>query len=231
MMKQMQKSVVALALCGAISAPAMAASTDVKVTGTITPAGCTPVLAGGGVIDYGNIRADDLSATNYTVLQTKQIDFSITCNAPAKVAVKAVDGRADTAAGATQVGHGGIGFAPVNLFGQPQIFVAGLGMDGAKRIGGYGIRIANVTADGKSVDGIRSLDAASSWSPGQFGEIYSSVAQNYQSWAATGTLIPVAVQSLSGKLEVQAYLNKASQLDLTKPVALDGLTTIELVYL
>jgi hypothetical protein len=30
---------------------------------------------------------------------------------------------------------------------------------------------------------------------------------------------------------VQAYINKASELDLTKPIALDGLTTLELVYL
>jgi len=30
---------------------------------------------------------------------------------------------------------------------------------------------------------------------------------------------------------VQAYINKASELDLTKPVILDGLSTIELVYL
>jgi hypothetical protein len=33
------------------------------------------------------------------------------------------------------------------------------------------------------------------------------------------------------KLGVQAYINQRSQLDLTKPIHLDGLTSIEVSYL
>ena len=42
---------------------------------------------------------------------------------------------------------------------------------------------------------------------------------------------PAAFKNLTINLTVQAYINKASELDLTKPVILDGLSTIELVYL
>ncbi len=51
------------------------------------------------------------------------------------------------------------------------------------------------------------------------------------SWAATGTTTPVAFTNLSGKLGVQAYLNQRSAFDLTNTVQLDGLSTLELVYL
>ncbi|MNW06548.1 hypothetical protein D3C71_2029760 [compost metagenome] len=51
------------------------------------------------------------------------------------------------------------------------------------------------------------------------------------SWAATGTLTPVAFKTLATTLEVQAFINKASELDITKPIQLDGLATLELIYL
>jgi hypothetical protein len=42
---------------------------------------------------------------------------------------------------------------------------------------------------------------------------------------------PDAIKNVTIDLKVQAYINKASELDLTKPVILDGLTTLELIYL
>lgn len=235
MMKQMQQSVVALALCGAISVPAMAASTDVKVTGTITPAGCTPTLSGGGVVDYGNIRADNLSATFYTVLAEKDIDFSIKCDAPAKIAIKATEGRPNTAAGVDEEGFGGVGVLSmeVRILNQYRAYVAGLGLDGNKRIGGYGILllVGQTTADGQSVNTLVSSDIATGWQQTNSTHIFDPYGPRYLSWSQTGSVTPLAIRNFSSKLRVQAYLNKTSELDLSKAITLDGLTTLELIYL
>ncbi|MCH1996717.1 DUF1120 domain-containing protein, partial [Achromobacter xylosoxidans] len=55
---------LSLALAGSMAASvAQAQSIDVRVIGTITPAACIPSLAGGGVVDYGNIAASTLNQT------------------------------------------------------------------------------------------------------------------------------------------------------------------------
>lgn len=231
-MKTMKKTVLALAVLATTSLPVMAESVDVRVIGTITPAACTPSLTGGGTIDYGAINPATLSSTAFTVLPEKQIDFSISCDAPAKVAIKAINGRPNTVAGSTE-GPSGTATAPVNVFGTANISVAGLGLDGADKIGGYGIRITagTVTADSTAVDSIQRNADHTAWTATPVGSIYATEIQRHSTWAATGTLTPVAFENLTGKLGVQAYINKASELDLTKPVVLDGLTTIELLYL
>jgi hypothetical protein len=87
-------------------------------------------------------------------------------------------------------------------------------------------------ADGVAVDSISSLGNTTSWTTISTGSLFNTVANvRYSSWATKGTTTPIAFTTLAGKLGVQAYINKASELDLTKPVVLDGLTTLELVYL
>ncbi|HCJ7369198.1 TPA: DUF1120 domain-containing protein [Enterobacter hormaechei subsp. xiangfangensis] len=231
----MQQSVCALAVLAATTLPAMAESVDVRVIGTITPAACTPTLSGGGTIDYGAINPTTLSAADYTVLEEKQIDFAITCDAPAKVALKAINGRPNTTAGVTENAISGSATAPsgVNLFGVANVGTVGLGLDGVDKVGGYSIRLAGgtVTADGVAVDSIQANGNTTWLTANGLGTLFTPNSVRLSSWAAAGTLVPVAFTNLAGKLGVQAYLNKASELDLTKPVALDGLTTIELVYL
>ncbi|MEI2604501.1 DUF1120 domain-containing protein [Erwinia aphidicola] len=232
----MKKTVVALALLATTSTAFAADSVDVRVIGTIVPAACTPALTGGGVVDYGTIKADTISATNYTVLPEKQVGFSITCDAPAKVALIASNGRVGSLAGATETSYGA-GEAPMSLFGLFNVGAAGLGMDGSSKIGGYGVRIDNttVTADGVAVDSLRADNNAgttSAWVKDAYaGLAYSPYFQRMTTWAATGTTTPVAFTALSGQLGVQAYINKGSELDLSKPVHLDGLTTITLYYM
>ncbi|MEG5569403.1 DUF1120 domain-containing protein [Enterobacter bugandensis] len=229
----MQKSVLALAVLATASLPALAESVDVRVTGTITPVACTPTIAGGGTIDYGTIDPASISDTDYTVLPEKQVDFSIACDAPAKIAIKAINGRPGTLAGATESVSGGA--APVNLFGAINQGAFGLGLDGTDKIGGYGIRIAQgtVQADGTAVDNILRNTPTAAWiSVGTgVGSLINASNVRHVSWAASGSLDPIAFTNMTGKLGVQAYINKGSELDLTKPVTLDGLTTIELVYI
>ncbi|WP_330220783.1 DUF1120 domain-containing protein [Pseudomonas frederiksbergensis] len=65
----MKKCFAALSTTALISlAPyALAASsTDLTVTGTITPSACTPSLSGNGVVDYGKISARDLNQDTST---------------------------------------------------------------------------------------------------------------------------------------------------------------------
>lgn len=42
---------------------------------------------------------------------------------------------------------------------------------------------------------------------------------------------PRTFTNMSGTINVQAYINKTSELDISQPIELDGQTTIELVYL
>lgn len=241
MMKSLQKTACALAVLAVTTTSVFAAdSVDIKVTGTIKPAACTPTITGGGTIDYGNIGLNTLSATDYTPLPEKQVDFSITCDAPAKIALKATNGRPGTAAGAPD-GVGGFGESPVGLFTDATgkgWGVAGLGTAEGKNIGGFGMRLAAGTVKAtvndveKEVFSITSADGGITWSTSRMGNLQRSDVVGLASWGATSDdKTPVALTTLSGKLGVQAYINKTSELHPTGEIKLDGLSTIELVYL
>lgn len=229
MMKNTQINLCMLVLLATTALPALAASIEVKVIGTITPAGCTPMVSGGATIDYGTIKAVSLAQDEFTALDEKQLDLAISCAAPAKVALKAKNNRPDSVAGATTDGAGGA--ALVDIFGKTNLPVVGLGLDGTHRIGGYVIKVESGTVDGEAVDTIHNNVGETTWTKSGDGVLYSDSAVRQISWATTGTTAPVAFQKFIGKVKVQAYINKTSELDLTKPVTLNGSTTIELVYL
>ena len=243
-MKMMQKSLLALAVMATTALNVQAASNvDVKVIGRIDPGTCTPTLSGGGTIDYGTMNPSTLAATGYTKLAEKQLDFSISCTAPSKVAVEVKNGRPNTTAGNTENSATGFAKQPtsMDLFGSTAsaIGVAGLGESNGVKVGGYGVRIApgGAIADGNSVDVIVAINPhnpAATWAKASgVGSILrpDGTAGLGGSWAATGTTTPVAFTNLSGKLGVQAYLNERSAFDLTNTVQLDGLSTLELIYL
>ena len=233
MLNTIQKTVCALAVLSATALPALAESVDVRVVGNITPTACMPALAGGGTVDYGNIPPSSLQADVYTTLEEKQVDFSITCDAPAKVAIKATSQRGNSA---VNQANGSLSEVSTGntLFGLAGVAAYGLGLDGAKGIGGYGLRLAPGTmmADNVAVDSIQSNGNTTTWAKTAAGSLVGTPTSiRYATWAATGTTTPIAFTTLTGRLGVQAYINKASELDLTKPIALDGLATLELVYL
>ena len=209
-------------------------SVDLKVIGTITPVACTPTLSGGGTVDYGTIKADTLKADDYTVLPVKSLDFAITCDGNAKVAVNAFSGRMGTTVGDAEATNGASTIpAGISLLGSDTIVQAfGLGLDGTKKIGGYRMRfnITSAKADGVVVDAIYRSGPTGTWVKAINGSLVSK-SFTQPSWAATGTLTPVAFKTLSTTLDVQAFINKASELDITKPIQLDGLATLELIYL
>jgi type 1 fimbria pilin len=217
-------ALMAAAMVASVSINAQAAI-DLRVKGTIVPASCVPFLQGGGVVDYGNIAAEDLNQTSYTVLEKKEIVFNINCRSHTKVGLKAQDGK---------------GFSQV-----PGILAATIGADytdnynyglGAtadgENIGGYAVNLkpGSFNASGTPVKVITSLDKGTSWIETATGAVGQN--DNLGSWARTvGLIVPVSFVTLSGVMEVQAVINKASELTINNDVPLDGLATFELSYL
>ena len=230
MINTVKKTVCALVVLATTSSVVMAESIDVKVIGTITPGACKMTLSGGGVIDYGAIMLSSLRRDALNQLDNKQLDFAITCESPAKIALTGINGRLGTAAGTENNNSSGAAKIPNDIDRRNGDYVVGLGLDGDKKIGGYTISISNVVADNFDVDGIFKAVELTNWSAWKMLPLYGS-SKLYGSVAKKGELQPVAFTTLAGKLNVQAYLNKTSELNLTKPVKLDGLTTVELVYL
>lgn len=224
------KTACALAVLVASATSVMAAdSVELTVAGVITPAVCTPAFTGGGVIDYGDIKSIDLARDDYTVLPIRKVDFSVTCSAPAKFGIESISNRLGSSAGTVENVRG-FGISPVQMFGK-NIGVAGLGLAGGDKIGGYAVKVidGSLEADGAKLQGIFSVDDGVSWRSAN-GAVVTSTA--LISWAdLNGALLPKAMENFSAELEAQAYLNKGSELDLTQEIDLDGSMTLEVKYL
>ncbi|WP_413503241.1 DUF1120 domain-containing protein [Serratia proteamaculans] len=218
-------------------------SVDLSVGGTIAPIACVPTLSGGGTIDYGDIKADTLKTDDYTVLQTKTLDFSITCDGMTKLAINTVNNRKGTVAGSVEFPINNNAKAPVAL-DNTNSGVFGLGTAGTKKIGGYSLVMSDTTFDGKAailINNAYSTSPNSYWQ-GQVSTTGNSpliqslnVAVQLKSWMdPAGDLskpYPAPTKVMASKISVQAYINKASELDITQPIKLDGSTTLELIYL
>lgn len=233
-MPAIKKAVCVLAVLAATSTIVIAANTiTVNITGSITPAACTPTLSDAGTIDYGNISAKNLNRDEFTYLDEKQLDFSVTCDAPIRLAILASSNRGETAVN-TDGTLSEVTGDNLPLFGSTNIAAAGLGLADTQGVGGYGLRLqaGTMQADGISVDSIYARDTPTSWGKDETGSLFAAViSPRYASWAQTGKLDPITFTLLSGKLGVQAYINKTSELDLSKTIRLNGLATLELVYL
>ena len=237
-MKKMHITACALAVLTIISLPSYAKDIEVKVAGTITPSGCTPTLPGDGAIDYGIINSDSLTLDAYTTLERKDLVLTITCDAPVKLALEAKNGRPNTLAGvATEDAISGAALSPAASALSTATAVVGLGVSGSARIGGYALMAAAVSfkTDGTGAQLITREGNSGEWKEyygiAESNNFYSIGVKRQLSWKNGRIKEPAAFQKLTGKVMVQAYINKASELDLTKPVILDGLTTLELVYL
>ncbi|WP_312629318.1 DUF1120 domain-containing protein [Scandinavium sp.] len=216
----------AATLLAAVAGQAMAVddNVDVKVTGQIVPPACIPAVNGGAVFDYGAIKAGSLKSDSFNVLAKKGLSFSLTCSSPMKVAFISADGRAGTVVS----GGGSMG-----INGSSTSKFYGLGQVDGKNIGNYamGIRDTDLTIDGeKGFEGIQSQDNGATWKTGDYRGIWMDQ-QYISSVAKSGTTEPVAFTTLTGTILTQPVINKASELDLTKVINLDGLVSIQVLYL
>ncbi|SMB38639.1 conserved exported hypothetical protein [Serratia proteamaculans] len=215
-------------------------SVDLKVGGTIASTACTPTLSGGGSVDYGDIKADILNQDSYTALPKKLIDITITCDGMTKLAIRPINNRPGSIGEGTSKASEKVdenGALSPNPSDGANATVVGLGTDGPNKIGSYLIRFdsATVTGDNKSLVLLAYSDTGKGWMTGYNRDFYQRFIKNVNiTW---GTILkgdfgtPSAVKTMVGKISIQPYIAKASSLDLTKPIKLDGSTTIELTYL
>lgn len=207
----------------ASSAANAAATAELKVTGVIKPVACTPTIgAGSAVIDYGNIVAGSLATGQNKVLDTKEVPFSISCEAPVKMAVTATDNRA-----ASKV----TGLASLVSASATESSMFGLGSASTKNIGAFHFTMkqGSFTGDGANVDTVGSANSTSpSWSKSSAGGMSTD---RMLSWAPSGATTPGSYKLISGTIGVTAVLNKPENLNLTQDITLDGSATIEVKYL
>lgn len=228
-----------LAYAALLISPGLFAATsiDIQVVDVLAPPACNVTLGNNGVVDYGNILVSRLNnAVNaYTLLDEKRINLNIQCESNTLVAIKGSSNRRGTLAGVAEGALNGSGFAPVQLFGLPEVAATGLGLSNGKKIGGFGMKLvqSHATANGVAVDQIyRYPSSPNSWSKNSWsGVILHPTNDRQTSWGTPSSNTPVAFSSLNAELGIQAYINKKSELDLSKPVTLDGSVTLELIYL
>ncbi|MCU1760552.1 DUF1120 domain-containing protein [Pseudomonas sp. 14P_8.1_Bac3] len=203
MNKHLTLLTAALLLTSASSAFA-ASSTDLTVTGTITPAACTPTLSS-NAIDLGKISSKDLKQTSATIIDRRTLTLSVNCDATTSFALVGVDGRPGSSIESIKYG---LGFINTD-----------------QKLGGLGLYIRNPVADGVPVQTIGSFDG-STW--------YKESIWEPKIFIAVGSLTddsqPISVKDLTADIDVSTVIARADRLDLTNEVPIDGQVTIEVRY-
>lgn len=210
-----------------------ASSVDIAVRGTISPVACTPTITGGGVMDYGTIHPTTLHATDFTKLGELSADIAITCDAPAKVALRTATLRYNSMAGVTESGNN-VAEMPVTAFGETGVGGVGLGLSKGKKIGGVAFKIdqSSVLIDGVAGQVIGKAYGDPLWTSGpRQADLFDKTWTRMLTFAQPGEVVPTDFTVATAVVKAQAYINKKSELDLTGPVGLDGLIRLELVYL
>lgn len=216
-----KKLKVATALLLALStgqASAVEDSVDVKVTGDIVPPACVPTVSGGATFDFGTIKAASLKMDAENGMTRKNLQFSVVCSDSMKVAFKPSDGRVGTSSG--DEGTFGVGMVDNKKVGRYNLFMftdSGINVDGR--------------TDG--IAGLKSYDSGLTWEQsGLWNKLYFDPRPGFMSSVSIkGSNTPLAFKSMTGTLNLDLTLNKGSELDLTKVTPINGLATIQLIYL
>lgn len=211
----MKNILIAFAL---LSGTAQAASTvELTVKGLITPMACTPLLSGGGMVDFGKISRNDLNLTNGTRLPHKYLTLTVNCNAAGRFALRMRDNRDGT--------------AHVNS----EIFY-GLGLDSSgNKIGVYSVSFdpkQTVVDDLAVVYGTESTTGGLAWRTANLNPIDVGSRSLLGFTDVVGsTSGPSAIQTLTSTLKLEATINARQNLDLSVETPMDGSATLEVVYL
>jgi type 1 fimbria pilin len=205
----MKKYFTALSATALISlAPyALASSTDLTVTGTITPAACMPNLSVTD-IDLGRVVKSRLHPTNHTRLGIFPTQLTVSCDAPTRFALRTVD--------AINPGTGSV----------PGWFGLGLTPAGEK-LGTINVRASTAQADGVAARAIVSEDDGATWTAASW--VYPDRLLSTSSTADTST--PIEVKDLVTELDIYVNINRANSLTLNDDVPFNGAVTFELTYL
>ncbi|UWX93302.1 DUF1120 domain-containing protein [Enterobacter mori] len=233
-----KKGLLASVLAVTASSAMAASSVDIRVTGKIVPASCTPTFtSGGGIADFGTIKVASLNDTTMTALpDLKTIPITITCEEATRIGVTFNDAHADSAPTATLP----IAY-PDTDFALQVKFTSGLGMYNDKKIGAYSMGIqkdaGTVTNDkGENLYPIFATDASatSGWgdkSGSHYLQVVTDKSETYSFTNVSNGTSPVAQKQVNFTVGIMAQINPTNDLHVTDEATLDGLTNVELVYL
>lgn len=186
-----------------------ASSTELNVTGLITPSACTTTLSANGIIDHGMVPARSLNQYEYSVLPTQALDLTVSCNEPVLFVLVGVDNRASSS-----LGPG---------------FYYGLGTNihaPTERLGTVSLAIREATGDGERLLVLASSNKGETWFPES-----NAFPNNYMGFARPGTLVPEPHRLVNATLQVNTSINAAAYLTLKQEVPLDGSIVLDLRYL
>jgi len=194
-----------------------AETADLAVRGMIRPSACNITLSNNGQVDFGTISAQTLHATRTTQLPDAVLNMQISCDAATAVAVSLTDNRADSK-------------MPVSGVGATWTF--GLGKTGETNIGAYSMTLDSVTADGTTARPLASANQGSTWSAMSGTYTLSAISRIY-AWSTAGgsSTTPSALTNVDQQIRVHTWVNNTTAMPVDGPIALDGSTTISVVYL
>lgn len=215
------------------------ASIDLKVTGKIIPPACTTAFgSGGGTANFGDIPTSSLSSTGATALtEIKSVPVTITCDEATRVGVTFTDQRADSRV-TEDLGV----YASVDMnLGEEGYF--GLGFtaaDSTTKIGAYQLAIGKAgatNADGDTLYATSSDDGGAGWSNLHKNSrlpLFSTISQvvgfsGSDTELSNGTVS--AETLLNFNVDVSVIINSLNELQVNDEIVLDGLTSIDVVYL
>lgn len=205
-MKKLLATLSTLALISMPPKALAASSTELTVTGTITPSACTPGLSGGGLVDLGKISAKDLRQDRWTEISKDPMQLTVACDAATLFALDAIDNRAGTT---FDEGAFGMGLT-----------------DAGEKLGAYWVRIDTIQADGQPARAITSINGGVNW-------VFTDyIVEEFPTAVSTsGTPLPIPASNVSMDLEIRSLIARADSLTLTNEVTIDGSATIEVKYL
>lgn len=211
---------IALALC---SAPAWALpeSAEMHVSGSVTAASsCSLSISNGGNVDLGQIDYASLGQSGPAHHNSFQRTLSVTCESPTQFAIGVFDNRSETL--------------------NPELATCGhclaMGWTAAQRpIGFYGLGFHfDPIVDGVPRRLLFSNDLAS-WQTGT--NLYltpqaKAPSENGRKFVAAGMGTTVdAATTMSVDFLVSVYFEGRDTMAITQPTAIDGNSTLEIIYL
>lgn len=202
-----------------VSLGAHASTTDVSLAGTLTPSACTPSLALGGRVDYGDLSIPDLPIDpddpTHSILPPRNLTLLVSCGVPTPLALVATGNRRDSNS-AGEARTFGLGNTPT---GEPIGFYTA-GWSGS-----------TVLLDNLPATTLYSTDQGQTWTP-LTSALFKHLGDRPDTrfgFAATGNTSPTPARHLSLELEVSGWVrNDTQHFDQS---LMDGSLTVEVQYL
>ena len=198
-------------------------SIQIKVVGSLVPPACSLALPAGSTVDYGRMLHSQLATESHTLLPEQSLNFSITCDAPAKVALMLLDEHPAT------VVHDLI--KTVRDEPDANFMANGLGSVGGVNIGIFYVRV--FTGAGSNVPGkLRTLrsDGAQGWSETPVDAPLYAHGIKAVGFAEGQASLPTAFNTVSGKLKIQTIIRPRRDLPSVDEIVLAGSSTLTLYY-